>query len=83
MYAAGSLLGLDENDVRRLYGVSTTSKLKDFLAHSFLVFLFSLLAVVAIALILSWFLSNSSRSFLTPHYAVGFRTLFKDRPFPF
>jgi hypothetical protein len=83
MCAAGSLLGLGESDIRRLGRFNMTSRLKDFLARSFLLFLFSLLAVVAIALVLSWLLSNSYRSVMTPYYAVGFKTLFKDRLFPF
>jgi hypothetical protein len=50
--ATGSVLGFDENNVQEIYYVSKSSGLKQHVTRSFLLFLFSLLAVVVIAFIL-------------------------------
>jgi hypothetical protein len=81
--AAGSLLGLDENDVRGVYQVSKASKLKQFLTHSFLLFLFSLLAVIIVALILSKILYGRPPGGVVPMYAVSGKEWIKARIFPF
>jgi hypothetical protein len=68
--AAGRLLGLDENDIRMVYNVSRVSKLKQHLTRSFLLFLFSLLAVVIVAFALSKLLQSSVYLPVIPHYGV-------------
>jgi uncharacterized membrane protein YcjF (UPF0283 family) len=50
--AAGSLIGLSENDVKEVYNVSKSSRLKQHVTRSFLLFLFSLLAVIIIAYVI-------------------------------
>jgi hypothetical protein len=67
--AAGSLLGLDESDLKEVYNVSRASKLKEHLTRSILIFLFSLLAVIVIAFILGKFLQNTGPP-IRPYYAV-------------
>jgi hypothetical protein len=66
--AAGSLLGLDENDVKEVYNVSRASKLKQHLVRSILLFLFSLLAVIIIAFLLGKFIQNTGPTGPIPLY---------------
>jgi hypothetical protein len=80
--AAGSLLGLSENDVGEFYQVAKSSKLKHFLAHSFLKFLFGLLAVVVIALILSQLFNAPPNAGVVPMYAVPSVASIKGRTIP-